>query len=88
MATGLGEKITCEVDEMFRKADIDGDGQVDYDGMQCVRVICLSARVLVMHTVRVFVSVCVTSVCALRTVSDPRVPPNDDIQLILVLRLS
>ena len=29
----LGEKLTdSEVDEMIREADIDGDGQINYDG--------------------------------------------------------
>lgn len=32
--TNLGEKLTDEeVNEMIREADIDGDGQVNYDGL-------------------------------------------------------
>ena len=32
--TNLGEKLTDEeVDEMIREADVDGDGQVNYEGI-------------------------------------------------------
>lgn len=37
--TNLGEKLTDEeVDEMIREADIDGDGQVNYEGISCTVV--------------------------------------------------
>jgi calmodulin len=37
--TNLGEKLTDEeIEEMIKEADMDGDGQVNYDG----KIICLS----------------------------------------------
>ncbi len=45
--TNLGEKLTDEeVDEMIREADVDGDGQINYEEFVKMMVICISNALL------------------------------------------
>lgn len=46
--TTMGDRLSDdEVDEMIQEADMDGDGDIDYDGMRLTRVACITYKSLI-----------------------------------------
>lgn len=46
--TTMGDRLSDdEVDEMIQEADMDGDGDIDYDGMRLTRVACITYKCLI-----------------------------------------
>lgn len=46
--TTMGDRLSDdEVDEMIQEADMDGDGDIDYDGMSLTRVACFICKWLI-----------------------------------------
>jgi len=71
----IGERLSDnEVDEMIREADIDGDGQINYDGEQCADFLQTRRCLMFVFTIE-FVKVRYSlHLCFIRVLIEPDSP--------------